>query len=86
MVLKLILQVSFRILSSRCPKRILEKSIIVESIAASHLARKFNIGYWRNRGEIYVVFGGMVGFEVKYMEKLQQKDWSWKNQECSNTY
>lgn len=61
----------YRIFSSWCLTKIPEKSIIVESIVASHLARKFNIGYWRNRREIDVVaFGrGMVGFEVKYREK-----------------
>ena len=39
---------------------------IVESVVASHLARKYEVGYWRSEGEIDVVTKGGIGFEVKW--------------------
>ncbi len=46
--------------------------IIVESTVASHLARKYDVFYWKNRREINVVVRektGLLGIEVKYREK-----------------
>ena len=39
---------------------------IVESVVASHLARKYEVGYWRSGGEVDVVTKGGIGFEVKW--------------------
>ncbi|MEM5821252.1 MAG: DUF234 domain-containing protein [Candidatus Aenigmatarchaeota archaeon] len=49
-----------------------EELIIVESIVASHLARKFEVFYWKNKREIDVIAidkeGNSLGFEVKWKE------------------
>ena len=44
---------------------------MVESLVASHLARKFGVGYWKNRREIDLVVRseGLTGIEVKYGRK-----------------
>ncbi len=39
---------------------------IVESVVASHLARKYEVGYWRSGGEVDVVTKDGIGFEVKW--------------------
>lgn len=49
-----------------------KESIIVESVVASHLSRKFNVGYWKNKQEIDVVMplkNKLLGIEVKWQEK-----------------
>lgn len=47
-----------------------EKAKIVESVVASHLARKHKIGYWKNGTEIDVVVKeNMLGFEVKWKRR-----------------
>ncbi|MDI6825639.1 MAG: hypothetical protein QMD36_00360 [Candidatus Aenigmarchaeota archaeon] len=63
----------YHIFSQWCLTKKPEESIIVESTVASHLARKFNIGYWKNKREIDVVVFGkeLFGVEVKYKEKAE---------------
>ena len=39
---------------------------IVEGVVASHLARRYEVGYWRNSSEIDIVTREGVGFEVKW--------------------
>ena len=39
---------------------------IVESVVASHLARKYEVGYWRSGGEVDVVTKGGISFGVKW--------------------
>jgi len=39
---------------------------MVESVVASHLARKYDVGYWRDGSEIDVVTKDGIGFEVKW--------------------
>ncbi len=47
-----------------------ESSVIVESIVASHLARKTYIGYWRNSRELDIILPAFrLGIEVKYGER-----------------
>ncbi|AEH24936.1 ATP-binding protein [Pyrococcus yayanosii] len=48
-----------------------DESAVVEGIVATHLARKWSVGYWRNGSEIDVVTRAGVGFEVKWQEKAQ---------------
>ncbi|MCC6004297.1 MAG: ATP-binding protein [Thermofilum sp.] len=49
-----------------------DKPRIVESVVATHLARRFRVGYWRNKTEIDVVLLDMpLGFEVKWGEKTE---------------
>ncbi|CAB50431.1 ATP-binding protein [Pyrococcus abyssi] len=43
---------------------------IVESVVASHLARKYEVGYWRNGKEVDVVTKSGIGFEVKWKGKV----------------
>lgn len=56
--------------------KIPEESVIVENIVASHLARNFEVFYWKNRSEIDVVIrikDGLLGFESKYSSKPRIK-------------
>lgn len=49
-----------------------KESVIVESVVTSHLLRKFNISYWKNKQEIDVVIplkDKLLGIEVKWQEK-----------------
>ncbi|MEM3932101.1 MAG: hypothetical protein QXQ95_09755, partial [Thermofilum sp.] len=42
------------------------------SVVATHLARRFRVGYWRNRTEIDVVLPDLsLGFEVNWAEKTK---------------
>lgn len=51
-----------------------EKAKVVESVVASHLARKYRVGYWRGNFEIdVVVLDGPLGFEVKWREKTEYR-------------
>ena len=64
----------YNILSFWCFTRKPDDSIIVESTVASQLARKFNVGYWKNSKEIDVVaFGSkcLVGIEIKYKKRVE---------------
>ncbi|MGB9727894.1 MAG: ATP-binding protein [Nitrososphaeria archaeon] len=64
----------YSILSSWCLTRKPEDSVIVESIVASHLSRKYNIGYWKNSKEIDVVIfenKHLIGIEVKYRKRVE---------------
>ncbi|AEC51962.1 hypothetical protein PNA2_1045 [Pyrococcus sp. NA2] len=44
---------------------------IVESVVASHLARRYEVGYWRDGREIDVVTREGIGFEVKWRENAK---------------
>ncbi|WP_240910946.1 hypothetical protein [Thermococcus sp. MV5] len=44
---------------------------IVESVVASHLARKYCVGYWRNGSEIDVVTKNEISFEVKWRKNAK---------------
>lgn len=49
-----------------------QESIIVEGTVATHLSRRYEVGYWKNHREIDVVVkddGRLLGVEVKYGEK-----------------
>ncbi|WP_233437620.1 DUF4143 domain-containing protein [Candidatus Korarchaeum cryptofilum] len=48
---------------------------IVESVVATHLARRFSIGYWKNKTEIDIVIPDLgMGIEVKWGEKAELRD------------
>lgn len=51
------------------------ESTIVESIVASHLSRKREVTYWKNKGEVDVIIKNkeLLGFEVKWKEKPEIK-------------
>jgi len=56
--------------------KIPEESVIVENIVASHLARNFEVFYWKNRSEIDAVIrikDNLLGFESKYSSKPRIK-------------
>ncbi|MBC7092065.1 MAG: ATP-binding protein [Nitrososphaeria archaeon] len=64
----------YSILSSWCLTRKPEDSVIVESIVASHLSRRYNIGYWKNSKEIDVVAfenKHLIGIEIKYRKRVE---------------
>lgn len=62
----------YLVFSEWCLTNLPDKSKIVESIVASHLARKFRIGYWKNGSEVDVVLlDKHVGFEVKWSKKVE---------------
>lgn len=48
-----------------------DESILIESVVGSHLARRFNIGYWKNSREVDIVVSDdeLTGVEVKYKKK-----------------
>src|SRR5579884_1553044 len=59
----------YKIFSDWCLAESPDDAAIVESVVASHLARKFEVGYWSNSTEVDIVVlenKNMVGFEVKY--------------------
>jgi len=59
----------YTVLSQWCLARRPNEEAIVESVVASHLARKFEVGYWSNGSEVDVVAthgAWATGIEVKY--------------------
>jgi predicted AAA+ superfamily ATPase len=62
----------FNLFSDICLSRMPEESVILENIVASHLARKYEVFYWKNRQEIDVIVKNkdLNGFEVKWKEKV----------------
>ncbi|MBS7645118.1 MAG: ATP-binding protein [Candidatus Bathyarchaeia archaeon] len=64
----------YHVFSDWCSTRIPEEPVIIESVVASHLARKLRIGYWKNNFEIDIVLPEkLVGFEVKWRRKAEPK-------------
>jgi predicted AAA+ superfamily ATPase len=62
----------YEVFSEWCHVQRPEESKIVESVVATHLARRFRVGYWRNRTEIDVVLPDLsLGFEVKWAGKTK---------------
>ncbi|MGB9805870.1 MAG: DUF4143 domain-containing protein [Thermoproteota archaeon] len=62
----------YLVFSDWCLVNLPERSKIIESVVASHLARKFRIGYWKNGFEIDVVLlDKLIGFEVKWSKKAE---------------
>jgi len=65
----------FYLFSDLCLSKVPEESVLVEAIVASHLARKFDVFYWKNGREIDVVVGDgkkVMGFEVKWKERVKR--------------
>jgi predicted AAA+ superfamily ATPase len=63
----------YNVLSYWCRTEKPEESILVESLVGAHLARKFNIGYWKNNKEVDIVIldDELTGIEVKYKKRLE---------------
>ncbi|MCI4438808.1 ATP-binding protein [archaeon] len=62
----------YLVFSDWCLVNLPERSKIVESVVASHIARKFRIGYWKNGFEIdLVLLDKLIGFEVKWSKKAE---------------
>jgi predicted AAA+ superfamily ATPase len=63
----------FNLFADVCLTRLPNESIIVENVVASHLARKFEVFYWKNKREIDIVAreNGLIGFEVKWTEEAE---------------
>ncbi|MEM4721134.1 MAG: ATP-binding protein [Candidatus Methanomethylicaceae archaeon] len=64
----------YEIFSYWCLTKKPEDPVIVESVVAAHLARKFNIGYWKNSSEVDIMVlhdEKIVGIEVKYRKKAE---------------
>jgi len=62
----------FHLFADICFSKTPDESIIIENIVGSHLARKYDVFYWKNKQEIDVVVrsGDLNGFEVKWKEKV----------------
>jgi predicted AAA+ superfamily ATPase len=63
----------FYLFSDICLTKLPNESIIVENVVDSHLARRFNVFYWKNRREIDAVVKEkeLIGFEIKWSEKVE---------------
>ncbi len=62
----------FYLFADVCLSKMPEESIIVENVAASHLARRYEVFYWKNKQEIDVITRSkekLSSFEVKWREK-----------------
>jgi len=61
----------FYLFSDICLTKVPDESVIVENIVVSHLARKFDVFYWKDGTEIDVVVRTKepIGFEVKWSER-----------------
>lgn len=63
----------FYLFSELCFTKIPDESVIVESVAACHLARKYKIFYWKNSNEIDIIIPKeKIGFEVKWKERVKR--------------
>jgi len=65
----------FHLFSDVCFSKLPDESIIVENVVASHLARKYEIFYWKNNKEIDIIAKdrkNFIGFEVKWREKAKE--------------
>jgi predicted AAA+ superfamily ATPase len=67
-----------RTLAEYCGLRV-DEGALVEGVVASHLARRYKVGYWRNGGEVdclVVDDGEVYGFEVKWgFRQLRKPRW-----------
>ena len=64
----------YKLFSEWCLIKEPEESFIVESTVASHLARKFRVGYWKNGKEIdFILPERNLGIEVKWQENPKFK-------------
>jgi len=62
----------YQVLSEWCLLPSPNESVVVKATVATHLARKYEVSYWKNRWEIDVVARDekhAIGFEVKWREK-----------------
>jgi len=65
----------FHLFSDICLSKLPSESMMVENVVGSHLARKYEIGFWKNRREIDLIVkegSKLVGFEVKWKEKAKE--------------
>jgi len=62
----------FYLFSDICLSKMPDESIIIKNIVGSHLARKYDAFYWKNKQEIDVVVRSedLNGFEVKWKQKI----------------
>ena len=62
----------FHLFADICFSKIPDESIIIENIVGFHLARKYDVFYWKNKQEIDVIVRSedLNGFEVKWKEKV----------------
>jgi len=63
----------FYLFSDICLTKLPNESIIVENVVDSHLARRFDVFYWKNGREIDIVVKEkeLIGFEIKWGEKVE---------------
>jgi predicted AAA+ superfamily ATPase len=63
----------FYLFTDICLTKLPSESVIVENVVASHLARRFEVFYWKNKGEIDIITKAneLIGFEVKWSEKVE---------------
>lgn len=65
----------YTVFSEWCLTEVPRENALVESVVASHLARAFRVGYWRNKTEVDVVIPEkMLGFEVKWGTKVSGRE------------
>ncbi|MDW8004369.1 MAG: hypothetical protein RMI04_06110, partial [Thermofilaceae archaeon] len=65
----------YTVFSEWCLTEVPRENALVESVVASHLARAFRVGYWRNKTEVDVVTPEKrLGFEVKWGTKVSGKE------------
>jgi predicted AAA+ superfamily ATPase len=62
----------YAVFSEWCMTRLPPEPALVESVAATHLARKYRVGYWRDGTEIDVVLPEAgLGLEIKWGERAE---------------
>jgi len=63
----------FYLFSDVCLSKVPDESVIVENIVISHLSRRFEVFYWKNKREIDVIAKDkkLIGFEIKLKEKVE---------------
>jgi predicted AAA+ superfamily ATPase len=62
----------FYLFSDVCLSKVPDESVIVENVVISHLSRRFEVLYWKNKREIDVIAKDkkLIGFEIKRKEKI----------------
>ncbi|MEM2122407.1 MAG: hypothetical protein QXE79_02095 [Candidatus Bathyarchaeia archaeon] len=64
----------YHVFSNWCSMKAPEEPVVIESVVASHLARRHKIGYWKNNFEIDIVLPEkLIGLEVKWRRKTALK-------------
>ena len=62
----------YTVFSEWCMTKVPDQAALAESIVATHLARRFTVGYWRDGTEIDVVLPEVgLGFEIKWGERVE---------------